>query len=64
LPRYENIHYLGSKTYEELPAYLAGWDISFIPFAINESTRYISPTKTPEYLGAGKVVVSTPITEK
>ncbi|MBP9743238.1 MAG: glycosyltransferase family 1 protein [Burkholderiales bacterium] len=63
LPHYENIHYLGSKTYEELPAYLTGWDISFIPFAINESTRYISPTKTPEYLAAGKAVVSTPITD-
>jgi glycosyltransferase involved in cell wall biosynthesis len=61
LPRNENIHYLGSKNYKELPHYLAGWDIALIPFAMNESTRFISPTKTPEYLAAGKPVISTPI---
>jgi UDP-galactopyranose mutase len=61
LPRYANIHYLGGKKYEELPNYIAGWDIAMIPFAINESTRFISPTKTPEYLAAGKPVISTPI---
>lgn len=61
LPRYANIHYLGGKNYKELPHYLAGWDVAVIPFAMNESTRYISPTKTPEYLAAGKPVISTPI---
>jgi UDP-galactopyranose mutase len=61
LPKYDNIHYLGGKKYEELPNYLAGWDIAMIPFAINESTRFISPTKTPEYLAAGKPVISTAI---
>ncbi|MCW3073692.1 MAG: glycosyl transferase [Flaviaesturariibacter sp.] len=61
LPRFENIHYLGGKTYQELPQYLAGWDVAIIPFAMNESTKYISPTKTPEYLAAGKPVISTPI---
>lgn len=61
LPRHPNIHYLGGKSYQELPAYLAGWDVALLPFAINESTRFISPTKTPEYLAAGKPVVSTPI---
>ena len=61
LPRRANIHYLGLKTYEELPAYLSGWDAAILPFALNDSTRYISPTKTPEYLAAGKPVVSTPI---
>ncbi|RYY58394.1 MAG: glycosyltransferase family 1 protein [Chitinophagaceae bacterium] len=61
LPRLANIHYLGGKTYPELPAYLSGWDVAIIPFAINESTRFISPTKTPEYLAGGKPVVSTPI---
>ncbi|MGI8467356.1 MAG: glycosyltransferase family 1 protein [Pyrinomonadaceae bacterium] len=61
LPRRANIHYLGSKKYEELPNYLAGWDAAMMPFAINESTRFISPTKTPEYLAAGKPVISTPI---
>ena len=61
LPRRENIHYLGGKNYQELPAFLAGWDAAIMPFAINESTRFISPTKTPEYLAAGKPVVSTAI---
>ena len=61
LPRYNNVHYLGSKSYRELPAYLSGWDIAMIPFARNESTRFISPTKTPEYLAAGRPVISTTI---
>ena len=63
LPRRANIHYLGSKTYEELPAYLGGWDVAIMPFAMNAATRFISPTKTPEYLAGGKPVVSTPITD-
>jgi len=61
LPQNENIHYLGQKTYEQLPAYLSGWDVALIPFMLNDSTRFISPTKTPEYLAAGKPVVSTAI---
>ena len=61
LPRGSNIHYLGSRTYQELPNYVAGWDVALLPFARNEATRYISPTKTPEYLAAGKPVVSTTI---
>jgi len=61
LPHGENIHYLGMKSYQELPAYVSHWDVALLPFAINESTRYISPTKTPEYLAAGRPVVSTPI---
>ena len=61
LPQAANIHYLGSKTYQDLPAYLSGWDAALLPFAINEATRFISPTKTPEYLAAGRRVVSTPI---
>lgn len=61
LPKYANIHYLGNKSYQELPSYLAGWDIAIIPFALNESTRFISPTKTPEYLAAGKPVISSSI---
>ena len=61
LPQAENIHYIGGKSYGELPAYLAGWDAAMLPFALNESTRFISPTKTPEYLAAGKRVISTPI---
>ena len=61
LPKRPNIHYLGSKTYAELPAYLSGWNVALMPFAMNESTQFISPTKTPEYLAGGKPVVSTPI---
>lgn len=61
LPKRENIHYLGGKSYQDLPAYIAGWDVALLLFALNDSTRYISPTKTPEYLAAGKPVVSTPI---
>ena len=60
LPRRANIHYLGGKTYEQLPAYLSGWDVALMPFAMNDSTQFISPTKTPEYLAGGKPVVSTP----
>jgi len=61
LPRAENIHYLGPKSYAELPQYIASWDIALILFALNESTEFISPTKTPEYLAAGKHVISTAI---
>jgi UDP-galactopyranose mutase len=63
LPRRANIHYLGGKSYAQLPNYMAGWDVALMPFAINEATRFISPTKTPEYLAAGCPVVSTPIVD-
>ncbi|MBV9863599.1 MAG: UDP-galactopyranose mutase [Alphaproteobacteria bacterium] len=63
LPRAGNIHYLGPKDYQELPAYVANWAAALMPFARNEATRFISPTKTPEYLAAGKPVVATPITD-
>lgn len=52
LPRRASLHYLAGKSYDELPAYLSGWDVALMPFAINEATRFISPTKTPEYLRA------------
>ena len=61
LPKNPNIHYLGQKNYEQLPQYLSGWDVALIPFVLNDSTKFISPTKTPEYLSAGKPVVSTAI---
>lgn len=61
LPQAPNIHYLGQKSYEQLPVYLAGWDVALMPFARNEATRFISPTKTPEYLAGGRPVVSTSI---
>jgi UDP-galactopyranose mutase len=61
LPRRANIHYLGSKPYAALPDYIGNWDVAMMPFARNEATRFISPTKTPEYLAAGRPVVSTAI---
>jgi UDP-galactopyranose mutase len=61
LPHRHNIHYLGMRPYNALPAYLSGWDVALLPFAQNDATRFISPTKTPEYLAGGKPVVSTPI---
>lgn len=61
LPKAANIHWLGPKAYADLPAYFSGWQIGILPFALNESTRFISPTKTPEYLSAGLRVISTPI---
>jgi UDP-galactopyranose mutase len=63
LPRHPNILYTGQRSYAELPAYLAGWDVCLLPFAINDATRYISPTKTLEYMAAEKPIVSTPITD-
>ncbi len=61
LPKSENIHYLGLKNYSDLPAYFSAWQLGMLPFALNESTRFISPTKTPEYLAAGLPAISTPI---
>lgn len=61
LPRLPNLHFPGGAEYARLPEVVAGWDVALIPFALNEATRFVSPTKTPEYLAAGKPVVSTPI---
>jgi glycosyltransferase involved in cell wall biosynthesis len=61
LPRRANIHWLGMKAYDDLPRYMGGWEVGIMPFALNESTLYISPTKTPEFLAAGLPLVSTAI---
>ena len=63
LPRRPNIRYFGQRPYKQLPAYLKGWDMCLLPFARNQSTKFISPTKTLEYMAAGKTIVSTPITD-
>ncbi len=60
-PQRANLHWLGMRSYAELPGYLAGWDVGIMPFALNEATRFISPTKTPEFLAAGVPVVSTAV---
>ena len=61
LPQAPNLHWLGQQPYAQLPALMHGWDCGLMPFALNEATRYISPTKTLEYLAAGLPVVSTPV---
>ncbi|PTM97315.1 glycosyltransferase [Mycoplana dimorpha] len=61
LPRLANLHWLGRQEYRDLPDFVSGWDVAFMPFALNRSTRFISPTKTPEFLAAGVPVVSTPV---
>ncbi len=61
LPRRHNIHYLGQQLYKALPQFLAGWNVCLLPFALNESTRFISPTKTLEYMAAELPIVSTSI---
>ncbi|WP_333874421.1 FAD-dependent oxidoreductase [Methylobacter sp.] len=63
LPQHPNIHYWGQQSYDQLPAFLAGWDVCLLPFACNESTRFISPAKTLEYMAAEKPIVSTPIAD-
>ena len=63
LPRGQNVHYMGQRNYDELPKFLAGWDVCLLPFAMNDSTKFISPTKVLEYMAAEKPSVSTPITD-
>ncbi len=63
LPQRHSLHWLGLRPYASLPSYLSGWDVGLMPFALNEPTRYISPTKTPEFLAAGVPVVSTAVTD-
>jgi glycosyltransferase involved in cell wall biosynthesis len=61
LPSLPNIHFLGMRTYEQLPNYLKRFDIAMMPFAMNDATKFISPTKTLEYMAGGKSIISTPV---
>ncbi|MCA1857612.1 glycosyltransferase [Massilia oculi] len=63
LPKQPNVHYMGQRSYDQLPQFLAGWDVCLLPFAMNDSTKFISPTKVLEYMAAELPVVSTPITD-
>jgi glycosyltransferase involved in cell wall biosynthesis len=63
LPQAPNLHWLGGKSYDELPGYLGHWDAGWMPFALNDATRFISPTKTPEFLAAGLPVTSTAVAD-
>jgi beta-glucosidase/6-phospho-beta-glucosidase/beta-galactosidase/glycosyltransferase involved in cell wall biosynthesis len=63
LPRAANIEYLGMANYADLPGIMADFDVALMPFALNEATRSISPTKTLEYLAAGLPVISTRVAD-
>jgi len=63
LPKQPNIHWLGQRSYERLPEYVKGFDVCLMPFALNSATEYINPTKTLEYMAAGKPIVSTPVSD-
>ena len=63
LPQANNLHWLGQRTYDELPGYVKGFDVCLMPFALNEATQYINPTKTLEYMAAGKPIVSTAVAD-
>ncbi|MEW6613370.1 MAG: glycosyltransferase [Pseudomonadota bacterium] len=63
LPRADNIHWLGQKDFSELPAYVKAFDVCLMPFALNEATEYINPTKTLEYMAAAKPIVSTAVAD-
>ena len=63
LPQAANIHWLGQRQYAELPAHVKGFDVCLMPFALNEATEYINPTKTLEYMAAGKPIVSTAVSD-
>lgn len=61
LPRAANLHYVDQQPYERLPSFLKGFDVCLMPFALNDATRFISPTKTLEYMAAHKPIVATPV---
>ncbi|HUR90302.1 MAG TPA: glycosyltransferase, partial [Ramlibacter sp.] len=61
LPRGDNIHWLGQQSYDDLPKFMKGWDVCLMPFALNDATKFISPTKTLEYMACGRPSVSTSI---
>ena len=63
LPKRSNLHWLGQRSYEQLPNYVKGFDVCLMPFALNAATEYINPTKTLEYMAAGKPIVSTPVSD-
>lgn len=63
LPQAPNVYWLGPRAYEDLPTIIKGFDVCLMPFALNEATEYIDPTKTLEYMAAGRPIVSTPIAD-
>ena len=63
LPQHSNLHYAGQRAYDDLPRYLAGWDVCLMPFALNEAARFIGSTKALEYMASERPIVSTPIAD-
>lgn len=63
LPRAPNIHWLGQRDYQTLPNYVKGFDVCMMPFALNEATEYINPTKTLEYMAARKPIISSAVAD-
>lgn len=63
LPKGGNIHWLGKREYDVLPNYVKGFDVCLMPFALNEATEFINPTKTLEYMAARKPIVSTAVAD-
>jgi glycosyltransferase involved in cell wall biosynthesis len=61
LPKRPNLHWLGQRSYMDLPAYCKGFDVCLMPFALNESTEFINPTKALEYMATGRMIVSTAV---
>jgi len=59
--RLSNLHWLGSRSYADLPDYVGGWNAAFLPFARNDLTKFLSPPQIPEFLAAGRAIVSTPL---
>jgi glycosyltransferase involved in cell wall biosynthesis len=56
-----NLHFLGRRDYSQLPAYAKAFDICMMPFAKNEATEFINPTKALEYMATGTPIVSTDV---
>jgi glycosyltransferase involved in cell wall biosynthesis len=61
LPKRPNLHWLGQRSYSDLPNYCKGFDICLMPFALNESTEFINPTKALEYMATGRMIVSSAV---
>jgi glycosyltransferase involved in cell wall biosynthesis len=61
LPRRNNLHWIGGRQYADLPSYAKAFDVCMMPFAMNEATRFINPTKALEYMATGRPIVSTPV---
>ncbi len=61
VPQRPNLHWLGGREYSRLPAYAKGFDVCLMPFARNEATEYINPTKALEYMATARPIVSSDV---